>query len=257
MNSPFKTLNQEVAINFRDQLRTARAAAFRDSEAFQDIVYVLERMGAYLLGQMKDLGRYRHAIHSVADKSPMSVEVPSMLSDWHTPFALKYEIVREARNAALHEGAVARHLTGNAVELSLVLEEALMNGHYRVSDFMVRNPVCAYLWQPLSFIRQIMLVNSFSYLPVQSEHNKKSWQLISDFSLAQYLRGDGDSSRERLIQTLHEVLKSGKIDLVAAKTCNAQDNVNKVLRNSNGSPSLVLASDGQQLIGIVAAFDLL
>ena len=38
-----------------------------------------------------------------------------------------------------------------------------MSELHQVSDFMVRNPVCASMWQPLSFIRQSMLVNSFSY----------------------------------------------------------------------------------------------
>ncbi len=36
------TLKHEVALHFRDQLRTARAAALRDAEAFPDIVFVLE-----------------------------------------------------------------------------------------------------------------------------------------------------------------------------------------------------------------------
>ena len=72
-------------------------------------------------------------------------DVPSKVSDSHSQFIMKYEIVREARNAALHEGALARHLTVNAVELSLVLEEAIMSRCYRVGDFMVRNPMCAYL----------------------------------------------------------------------------------------------------------------
>jgi len=75
------------------------------------------------------------------------------------------------------------HLTTNAVELSIVLEEAIMNGYDRVGDFMVRNTVCAYLWQPLSFIRQTMLANSFSYLPVPTGDRGSqfgNWLQISD-----------------------------------------------------------------------------
>lgn len=44
---------------------------------------------------------------------------------------------------ALHEGALARHLTVNAIELSVVLEEAIVSELHQVSDFMVRKPVCA------------------------------------------------------------------------------------------------------------------
>lgn len=95
---------------------------------------------------MGDTGKYRDVIVSLAAHSPMTTDVPSKVSGCHSQFIMKYEIVREARNTALHEGALARHLTVNAVELSLVLEEAIMSRCYRVGDFMVRNPMCAYLW---------------------------------------------------------------------------------------------------------------
>src|SRR5216684_3616713 len=153
-------MKQEVALHFRDQLRVARAAALRDAEAFQEIVFVLERMGAFLSNDRKNLGKYFLEIKAEAVRSPMAKEVPMELPHFHQQFDVKYQIVREARNAALHEGALARHLTANAVELSLVLEEGIMSERHQVSDFMVRNPVCAFVWQPLSFIRQTMLVNS-------------------------------------------------------------------------------------------------
>jgi hypothetical protein len=138
--------------------------------------------------------------------------------------------VREARNAALHEGALARHLTVNAVELSLVLEEAIMRGSYRAGDFMVKNPVCAYLWQPLSIIRQTMLVNSFSYLPVPtSENGVPVWRLIADFQLAQYLRTDGEISTNRLTQKLQQVVDSGQLQLLLAETCGPEDGIEAVL----------------------------
>ena len=54
-----------------------------------------------------------------------------------------------------------------------------------VSDFMVRDPVCAHLWQPISLIRQRMLTNSFSCLPVQNE--EEQWCLVSDLQIAMYL----------------------------------------------------------------------
>src|SRR6266481_4892831 len=150
----------------------------------------------------------------------MAKEVPSALPNYHQQFDLKYEIVRKARNSALHEGALARHLTANAVELSLVLEEGIMSELHQVSDFMVRNPVCAFMWQPLSFIRQTMLVNSFTYLPIPAETGEKTnWQLISDFRLAQYLRKNGRVSKDRLIERLQEAVKSGQMELVQAKTC--------------------------------------
>ena len=251
-------MEQEVALHFRDQLRAARAVALRDAEAFQEIVFVLERLGAHLSNGMGNLGTYLGAIKDEALSSPMAVEVPRVLPDFHQEFEAKYGIVREARNAALHEGALARHLTGNAVELSLVLEEAIMTEHQQVGDFMVRNPVCAFMWQPLSFIRQTMLVNSFTYLPVPTETGEKTnWQLISDFRLAQYLRKDGKVSKDRLIQRLLEAVKSGQMELLQAKTCSPQDKVEEVLQGPEGLPTIVVSPDGKQLLGIVTSFDLL
>lgn len=251
-------IDPEIALHFRDQLRDARALALRDAEAFEDIVFVLERLGAYLHGRMGDLGKYSDTICSVAAASPMAAEVPSKLPELHSSFKVRYELVRKARNAALHEGALARHLTVNSIELSLVLEEALMNGNLRAGDFMVRNPVCAYPWQPLSFIRQIMLVNSFSCLPVPiSEGAETAWRIISDFGVAQYLRCNGEISMERLVQKLQQAVNEGGLQLLPAKTCSPDDKVQDVLRLSEGSPSLVLSSGDKQLLGILTSFDLL
>ena len=211
-------MEQEVALHFRDQLRAARAAALRDAEAFQEIVFVLERLGAFLSKDRGNLGKYFPTIRSQAARSPMAEEVPTELPHFHQQFEVKYEIVREARNSALHEGAQARHLTSNAVELSIVLEEGIMSELHQVSDFMVRNPVCAFMWQPLSFIRQTMLVNSFSYLPVPVEkEGKTDWSLISDFRLAQCLRKNGKVVKEGLIQRLEDAVRADSSNWILQK----------------------------------------
>jgi hypothetical protein len=251
-------MEQEVALHFRDQLRAARAAALRDAEAFREIVFVLERLGAFLSNDRGNLGRYFPRIKNQAARSPMAEEVPTELPDFHQQFDVKYEIVREARNAALHEGALARHLTANAVELSIVLEEGIMSELHQVSDFMVRNPICAFMWQPLSFIRQTMLVNSFSYLPVPVEkEDKTDWRLISDFRLAQCLRKNGKVVKEGLIQRLEDAVESGQLELHSAKTCGPQDKIEVVLPTSDGLPTLVLSPDNRELLGILTPFDLL
>jgi hypothetical protein len=251
-------MEQQVALHFRDQLRTARAATLRDAEAFQEIVFVLERLGGYLSNERGNLGTYLTRIKDVAAHSPMANEVPREFPEFHQQFDVKYDIVREARNAALHEGALARHLTANAVELSLVLEDAIMSELHQVSDFMVRNPVCAFMWQPLSFIRQTMLVNSFSYLPVPVERDgNKDWQLISDFRLGQSLRKNGKIAKDGLIQRLQDAVKSGQIELHSARTCHPQDKIEAVLQTSDGSPALVLSINDKELLAILTPFDLL
>lgn len=249
-------MDRDVALHFRDQLRDARAAVLRDAEAFQAIVVVIERLGMFLCGELGNLGQYATKIRTQAALSPMAEEIPALLPDFHRRFDKKYSLVRQGRNAAIHEGALARHLTVNAVEISLVLEEAIMSEHHQVCDFMVRNPVCASLWQPLSFVRQTMLVNSFSYLPVQ-RNGEAGWGLISDFGLARCLRNKGRVSKEVLIQRLEEAVDSGQIELLSATTCHPEDTVEKVLQMSDGLPTLVLSKDRNDLVGIVTPFDLL
>jgi hypothetical protein len=109
----------------------------------------------------KPLTGDRGEIETVAGESALASEVPAQWRGIHVPFPLLYGIVKDARNEALHQGAFARHLTVHAIELSLVLEDAMRRSFENpvVGDFMVRNPVCAELWQPLSFVRQQMLTN--------------------------------------------------------------------------------------------------
>lgn len=237
-------MDREAALHFRDQLRAARTAALRDAEAHQEIIFVLERLGAYLLGRIANLGKYQGVIAELAEHSPVATEVPSLLPDLHATFAKKYEIARRGRNAAVHEGSFARHLAVNAVELSLVLEDAIMNDYDQVGDFMVRNPVCAHLWQPLSFIRQTMLANSFSYLPVPTGRERQPvWHAVSDFRLARYLRVNGEVSRERLMQKLSEAVDSGGFKLTPVQSCGPEERLDAVLQGPEGPPTLVLSPD--------------
>jgi hypothetical protein len=242
----------ETALYFRNQLREARAAALQDAEGFQEILFVLERLGVHLTKRIEALNKYKNDIERLALASPLAKEIPTQYRSWHRPFSELYELVRESRNDALHQGAFARHLTNDAVQLALVLEDALMNNWNLASDFMVREPVCAGLWQPLSFIRQQMLANSFTYLPVW---NSPHWLLISDYHIAQYLRRG--KRKELLAITLKDAITEG-LDLERASTCFAWANVNEVLEKSNGKPVLVVEKEqSDRLLGILTPFDLL
>lgn len=211
-------MDRQVALDFRDKFRDARAAALRDAEGYQEVLFVLERLGSFLTRNIGSLGSYRDSIAEMARLSPLAEIIPDRCRDWHTPFGDLYELVREARNDALHQGAFARHLTIHAVQLCLVLEDALMNDSARIGEYMVTNPVCASLWEPISFIRQKMLENSFSNLPVfVAVGGQGTWHFISDHALAPYLRGEGDR-QARLTKTLGEAVESGEIQLQPAKT---------------------------------------
>lgn len=244
-------MDRETSIYFRDQFREARAEALRDAEGFQEILFVLERFGAYLKKSIGTLGSYATSVKEFALISPLADPVPANRHLWHIPFAHLYDLVREARNDALHQGAFARHLTNNAVQLALVLEDALMSNQNKAGDYMVREPVCASLWQPVSFIRQTMLVNSFTYLPI---FNSCHWFLISDYCLAKYLR----SSRNfRLAKPVREAIKEG-LELEDAVTCFAHSPIDEVLKKSEGKPVLVIDGErAERLVGIVTPFDFL
>jgi hypothetical protein len=215
-------LDQQIAQHFRDELRDARAIAFKDAEAFEQLIFVFERIGVYLTGSIENLGRYAEPLMHEASRSPLAQIIPSILPDWHAPFSTLFEVVRKARNDAMHEGAYARHLTKNSIELSIILEDALMAEASCARDFMVRDPVCAYTWQPISSVRRVMLANSFSYLPVAigSAPNTK-WTLLSDYSIAWYLRAaNGTNERNRrLARKLEEAISQDTIDLTDVTTC--------------------------------------
>ncbi len=201
-------LGDEARIYFRDQLRTARANALRDAEGFQEILFAVERLGSALIGKVDTLGGYKYAINTKAQDSPLAEKLPLVWSEWLLPVYKLYESVRIARNDALHQGAFARHLTIHAVDLAIILEDALMKDLTTVDCYMVRDPVCAFPWQPVGFVRQVMLENSFSYLPFyDARAEPPTWCLISDYAIAQYLRLSHDRN-ERLAKTLQEALDS-------------------------------------------------
>jgi hypothetical protein len=249
-------LDRSAVITFSGQLREAREAALRDAEAFDGIIHVVERLGSFLCQRIGDLGFYKDELEKSARHSALAEEIPGPWRSLHVPFSLLYDLVKNARNDALHQGAFARRLTGHAIELCLVLEDALRRSldSPAVGDYMVRNPTYAELWQPISFIRQQMLANSFSFLPVKGT---KDWCLVSDLEIATYLGTDALKRRQRLAQNLN----AAGIPLQPAKFCAVDTPLEDALRllDSSQRPLLVCLKEGDQqaLVGIVTPFDLL
>ena len=259
-------MEREAALHFRDQFRQARALTLRDAEAFDELIFVVERMGMCLTGKVANLDKYKHAIATEGERSSLACEVPAAWPQLHIPFSELYDLVQDGRNWAMHQGAFARHLTDHATKLAIVLEDALMNGNNKVRDFMVQNPVCAETWHPLSFIRQRMLESSFSFLPVNlaKKGHPPAWRLISDLEVARYLRANARNAR--LLQRLDkasgdiraEEPNSGRpIQLDKPHLCQPEDSVRVALEGCNGLPVLVTQKETGELLGIVTAFDLL
>jgi hypothetical protein len=255
-------LSSAAAITFADQLRLARYSALGDAEEFDEIIHTVERLGSYLTkekfgdrGKDGDLGKYRDALANLASRSGLAYVADH--EQLLTPFDRLYELVRMARNDAMHQGAFARHLTVHAIELAIILEDALTQlRNPTVGDFMVRSPVCAELWQPIGFIRQQMLANSYSYLPVLKD---RQWYLISDVAIAVYLGAEreGPERKRRLASTLDKAFSDVGVTQIEPKPDSTS--LADALEALRHVPALLIyrASDKDNLAGILTAFDLL
>lgn len=244
-------MRTEERVYFRDLFRDARHQAFQDSEGFQQILFALERLGSFLSGTTKGLGKYENAIKEIAEESPFANEIPNQWRGYHSPFRSLYELVRDARNDALHQGAYARHLTNHAVQLALIIEDALMVKSKNISDFMVREVVQAEEWQPVSFARQQMLANSYSYLPIRY---KGEWNLISDAAILKYVHPE---RKTRLTDRIGDAISKG-LQLETARCVEPNDSIELVIKDLGEKPVLVIDPLGpDRLVGITSAFDLL
>lgn len=251
------------------QLRLARAAALADSEGFAEILFALEALGTLMKGRVLSLGQYRDSLRQLAARSPLSWEGTE--SPNTKRFEWLFDLVKDARNEAMHQGASARHATDKCVDLCLILEDALAAFSSTVGHLMVVGVVEAKLHETVSAVRRTMLRQSFSFLPVQFEGGR--WSLISDAEVARFLRQHHEtcSRAERLAMPLSAALGGndsevsagaalrpiGRVD--AAAYVAEEDEVNSVLGRIDERPVLV-TSDGRpngRLVGILTSFDLL
>lgn len=223
------TLQWHERLYHRDELRAGRYAALADSEGFHEICFALEALGLRLLGKKADLGRYQSKLRELAEESVVLRELSMMHAAWFSKFSSLYALVRSARNDAMHTGVYARHATAAAIELCIGLEEALMKEqqHPRqlVEDFMVKSPCVVESWQPVAYARKLMLTHSFSFLPVFLGN----WRLISEISLARYMRSGGDW--KTLISTPIEYAANNGLELIDASVVNLKDEIHSLLYN--------------------------
>lgn len=241
--------NQRVA--FARAFREARAAALRDAEAFEEQLFVLERLGTYISNSSGGLAEFARLLEQVARESPLAFDAARKCPELHVGFPMLYEQARIARNDAMHQGAVARHLARNSQELALIMEDALMSTATTAKDFMVRDPICAELWQPLSAIRRTMLVNAFSFLPFEKN---KEWRFISDGNLVTFVRSPNANRRKRMLLTLEEALAEGLLS-TPAEQCGLNTPIEKLAKLMRNAPWLVFSD--RRLVGLITAFDLL
>ena len=257
-----RRLHDSECLHYRDRFRAARYAALADAEGFEAICFALEALGLRLLGQQGDLGAYEDRIGLYALGSPVLCDLATMSPSRFKTFDALYRTVRTARNDAMHIGAYARHATEAAIELCIGLEEALMVDVKRtVGNVMIKSPIAVEPWQPVAHARQLMLMHSFSFLPVRL--NEK-WWLVSELGLARFLNVSRDERSARLGLTI-EAATANDLELVPiaeSLLLSATMPIDDVLRDAKvkDGPMLWLVIDDQQenhLAGVLSPFELM
>ena len=253
MNGARRPLGQEQRVAFAHEFRAARAISLQDAECFEEHLFVVERLGSYLLKVEGSLGKFQPVMEELARESPLAFQAERVCPQCHVSFTVLYEEVRVGRNHAMHHGAVARNFAKHAQELALIMEDASTSAGSKAREFMVRNPTCAELWEPLSAIRRTMLLNAYSFLPFRLGNGE--WKLLSDADVVAFTRGVAADRKRRLLLSLDEALGE-HLKVTDAPICRMEDPIDRVSKSMGNVPWLVI-DKGNRLLGLITAFDLL
>lgn len=259
MLAPGPTLTWEERLHYRDRLRAARYSALADAEGFGEICFAIEALGLRLHGEEAAMGPYLTQIRALATSSSVLNSLTDDFPALFTRFDALYETVKRARNDAMHTGVYARHATIAAIELCIGLEESLMVEQQirreTVADFMVKTPVIVEAWQPVAYARQLMLMHSFSLLPVFIDE----WKLVPELSMARYLHKRQNQKQRLLAVRIDEAAQTG-LDLVDAVVVRPTDKVAELLNAARPGnlPMLWLVLDRpEKLCGVLSPFELM
>lgn len=237
-------------IDLLNRMRAARALLLRDAESFDRAAAVLEHIGqAYGKEIEIGLGRYKPALMDLVKRGSR---------DQLDEAQRLFQVVLNARNSAVHDGAWVRHLGERLAELFLILEAAILSKMTRVKHLMVAHPTTAELWQQIADVRRCLLLNSFSYLPILMPGSAGRWQLLADHELVRFLATAKGSRQDLMATTVENAVQSG-LTLLPAKTIAEDDTIESLHTLPLSTPLLVVRTAGNQqhLVGILTAFDLL
>lgn len=242
-------LNRVQRKFFLDALRAARKAALDDAEGYQPIAVALELLGRTLKPKAFSLGGFRSALLPIAKngtRDHLATCIPGV-----SKLEGLYDSVQNGRNDAAHQGSHARHLVRHCVELALAIEEGLMVDFNCVADFMVREPACAQLWQPVAYARQQMLANSYSQLPILKDD---CWFLLSDTAIARY--SNARDKKLALRRTIQDAVDGEDLALDLACCVAPESTVAEAIGKATNGVVLIV-DDRNSLIGIATSFDFL
>ena len=240
------SISRESKVELLTKLRTARYLVLRDAEAFHEAATCLEHIGQVVCGEIRNgLESYRKEILALAQQTKRHND---------EDISRLFKVVREARNDAVHVGAHARHLNTRLIDLLLILEEAITSSTLAVKDLMVRTPVVAESWHLVAHVRNAMLANSFSTLPIwERTESGGCWWILTDTALMKYKRVAGKKD-----MTVEKAVSQGWLPLESATCVQPDTPITEVVEKMNHLPILVTdATCESRLLGIVSAFDLI
>ena len=249
---------REAFVKYRDEIRKARYAVTEEGAGYEVIVQAVERLGAYLWnpnskkGDFGNLGKYKEVLMDLVGDFVVTKN-----------FDQVYERVRIGRNAGVHQGAEARPLVQNAVELAIVLEHALREKSKmdKAGEIMASPVVRTYTWEPVAQARQKMLAESYSALPLWRqgcEGGVGDWFVITADAIVEWLQETSNKTC-RIERGKMQLVKAIEKGLKTTKACTTGPDEKIKLPEEGWSGGVLLVTNGEQhdLIGVVTAFDLL
>lgn len=128
-----------------------------------------------------------------------------------------------------------------------------------VGNLMVSSPITVEPWQPVAHARQLMLMHSFSFLPVRLG---ESWCLVSELRQAKYL--SHGARKTRLSESIATAHQSGmEVEVIEGRGfLRASMPVGEVLADARvqDGPMLWLVVEEQypeRLAGVLSPFELM
>lgn len=237
------TLNAEEAAYFLKLFRKARYAALEDAENFREICFALEELGCRINGSnTRSLRKYSGVLRSFVHTRQRQ------------EFTVLFNMVVDTRNEASHRGVFARNLSEKSIKLSLNLEEGLSSMTIKVKHLMSENVVFAQEFHSLAKIREIMLENSFSYIPICLSER---YYFLSDTLVAKKWMTLASKDKEQYNTKVSNLFSLEEL-LIAEEILSEEP---KSLAYSKIQHLPLLVVDGKhqsrKVIGILAPFDLL
>lgn len=236
----------------RRNLRSARAEVLANSEGFEVVVHAIEMVGRPLCPNGNSLGAYARPIR-VFVRTALSWEEGS---EQDRALQAGLFLLKQTRNDYAHQGVHARNASAEAVAVALLLEEALSYGwnDVCVENVMVRRPVVAQQDDTLAEVRRLVLLHSFSSVPILIDGE---WKLISDRWMAEQLFKLSGGARGK---RLREPISAFSDDLPKATVCEPTLRVGSIPLVAGQLPELVLVAetpDSRALLGVLSPSDLL